>query len=427
MRQRNRPALLSAAIGIALASPLSGQDMPGHMNMPSDTAPLGIPAARLGSGTSWIPDATPMHAAHTRLGGWSLMLHGVAFPLLDAQGGPRGETELGVVNWGMLMASRSLGGGLLRLRAMLSLEPLTLGKAGYPLLLQSGETVNGMPLYDRQHPHDLFMEFSALYERAVGRNLGISVFAAPVGEPAAGPVAFPHRPSAEADPLAPLAHHWQDATHITFGVLTAGVFSRTLKLEGSLFNGREPDEDRYDFDYAGRSLDSWSVRLSANPSPSWSLSASWARLESPEALEPDESVDRLGAAVLYVSPAGRGPMSAAFIYGGNRHEGEGGFEHSVTAEATVEVFRNHTAFSRLEWVQKSTGDLALPGPEGLHDIGAITAGWLATLSRSRGLEVSLGGRGSVSLVPEALRDAYGSRTPVGGALYLRLRPAGARP
>jgi hypothetical protein len=344
--------------------------------------------------------------------------------MLDAQGGARGKTEAGVVNWGMLMASRPLGGGILRLRTMLSLEPLTLGGSGYPLLLQSGETLNDMPLHDRQHPHDLFMEFSALYERAVGRNLGVSVFAAPVGEPAAGPVAFPHRPSAEADPLAPLAHHWQDATHITFGVLTAGIFTLTMKLEGSLFNGREPDENRYDFDYAGRSLDSWSARLSANPSRHWSLSASWAHLASPEALEPDESVDRLGAAVLYVSPAGRLPVSAALIYGGNRHEGEEGFAHSLTAEAAMQVSTRHTAFSRIEWVQKSTGDLALPGPEALHDIGAVTAGWLVVLARRGSLEISLGGRGSVSLVPEELREAYGSRTPAGGALYLRLRPAG---
>src|SRR3989449_3442860 len=100
------------------------------------------------------------------------------------------------------------------------------------------------------------MELAALYERAVARNLAVSLYAAPVGEPAVGPAAFPHRPSAADDPLAPLAHHWQDGTHITFGVLTAGVFTPTPQPEASLFNRRAPDEDRPKFDYAARALDS---------------------------------------------------------------------------------------------------------------------------------------------------------------------------
>ncbi len=422
-----RPALRSAMIGLLLAAPLHAQGMPEHMAMAPDASPLGIPTARLGSGTSWLPDATPMHALHASAGAWSFMLHGAVFPMLDAQGSRRGDTEFGIVNWGMLMASRPAAGGVLRLRTMLSLEPLTLGRAGYPLLLQTGETVNGAPLHDRQHPHDLFMELSALYERALSPGVGISLFVAPVGEPSAGPVAFPHRPSAAADPLAPLAHHWQDATHISFGVLTAGVFTKSVKLEGSVFNGREPDEDRYNFDYAGRSLDSWSTRLAVNPARRWSLSVSWAHLKSPESLAPDESVDRLGAAILYVSPQGARPVSAALIYGGNQHEGEDGFEHSVTAEATVGISPGHQVFSRLEWIQKGTGELVLPGPDATHDIGAITAGYLATLGRARGLELGAGIRGSVGLLPEALHGAYGSRTPVGAAVYLRLRPAGGHP
>src|SRR5213593_4131529 len=171
-------------------------------------------------------------------------------------------------------------------------EPWTIGARGYPLLLQSGESYGGTPLHDRQHPHDLFMELAALYERPVGRDLGLSVYLAPVGEPAVGPVAFPHRPSAADDPLAPISHHWQDGTHITFGVVTAGVFTRDVKLEASWFNGREPDENRTDFDYAGRRLDSYSGRLTVNPGPRWSFSAWYAYLKSPEGLHPDESLHR---------------------------------------------------------------------------------------------------------------------------------------
>ena len=219
------------------------------------TGVLGIPMTRNGSGTSWLPDAAPMHAAHFTAGRWSLMVHGSLYAMYDRQLTQRGDAQVSSPNWGMLMAGRGLAGGFLQFRGMFSVEPFTVGGRGYPLLLQTGESYRGEPLHDRQHPHDLFMELAALYERPVASNLAVSLYLAPVGEPASGPVAFPHRPSAANDPLAPLGHHWQDATHISFGVLTAAIFSRTVKLEGSLFNGREPDEDRYDFDYAGRSLD----------------------------------------------------------------------------------------------------------------------------------------------------------------------------
>src|SRR6266850_1933961 len=211
----------SVAAALALvagaASPLRAQmDMQHPMEM--HEGPLGIPETRMGSGTSWLPDASPMHAAHHTLGRSTLMLHG--------KGGSRGSNQLGIVNWGMVAASRPLGGGQLQLRAMLSAEPWTIGSRGYPLLVQSGESYQGAPLHDRQHPHDLFMELAALYERPVAGNLGLSLYLAPVGEPAVGPVAFPHRPSAADDPLAPISHHWQDGTHITFGVVTVGVFTR---------------------------------------------------------------------------------------------------------------------------------------------------------------------------------------------------------
>src|SRR5881409_4167471 len=160
-------------------------------------------------------------------------------------------------------------------------------------------------LHDRQHPHDVFMELATLYERPVARNLGLSLYLAPVGEPAVGPVAFPHRPSAADDPLAPISHHWQDGTHITFGVVTAGIFTRSAKLEASWFNGREPNEIRTNFDYAGRRLDSYSARLTVNPDPRWSVSAWYGYLKSPEELHPDESLHRYGAAALTTQPFGR--------------------------------------------------------------------------------------------------------------------------
>lgn len=400
--------------------------MPGMRGMPA--RPLGIPMTRMGSGTSWLPDASGMRAWHFTAGRWMLMVHGDAFLQYDSQDGPRGDDQIGSINWAMLMAMRPLAGGTLHLHGMASAEPLTIENGGYPLLLQSGESFQGAPLHDRQHPHDLFMELSALYERAVSPRVGVMVYAAPVGEPAIGPVAYMHRPSALNDPFAPLAHHWTDATHITYGVVTAGVFTRSVKLEATLFNGREPDADRYDFDF--HPLDSYGFRLSANPSPRWALSASYGYLVQPEEFHPDEDQRRLSASVLHTSRLGQtGEWASALIYGANKHVprdglASGGWEHSLIGESNLQLDRANTVFGRIEYVRKSAEDLVLPGdPERAFDLGTLSLGYIREVAAISGATLGFGARGAVNLVPDALKEVYGSRTPVGFAFFVRVRPA----
>jgi hypothetical protein len=328
----------------------------------------------------------------------------------------------------MAAASRPLGGGQLELHGMLSAEPWTIGSRGYPLLLQSGETYEGQPLHDRQHPHDLFMEIAVLYERSVASNLGVSVYLAPVGEPAVGPVAFPHRPSAANDPLAPIGHHWQDGTHITFGVATVGLFTRIAKLEASIFNGREPDENRTGFDYSGRTLDSYSVRVIVNPGPHWSLSGWYGYLKSPEQLHPAESLHRYGAAVLTTRPLGTsGNWSSALIYGANAPMGTGRRESSVLLESTVDLDGRNAFFGRAEYVRKNAEELVIPSVAATtqYDVGAVALGYMRTAGTAAGLAAAVGVRGSLNFVPSTLVREYGSRTPLGIAIYLRVRPAGA--
>ena len=410
------------------AWPLRAQmDMQHSMKM--NEGPLGIPESRMGSGTSWLPDASPMHAAHSVLGRWALMLHGQGYLQYDWQGASRGSSQLGMVNWVMAVATRPLGAGQLQLRTMLSAEPWTIGGRGYPLLVQSGEAYRGAALHDRQHPHDLFMELAALYERRVARDVGLSVYLAPVGEPAVGPVAFPHRPSAADDPLAPISHHWQDGTHITFGVVTAGVFTRAMKVEGSWFNGREPDDHRTDFDYSGRRLDSYSGRVTVNPGPRWSLSAWYAYLRSPEVLHPDESLHRYGVAALTTQPFGpTGQWASALIWGANAPIGGGDVSNSVVLESHLDFEGKDAVFGRVEYVRKSAQELAIASvpPTVAYDVGAVALGYLRTIGTIAGLAAGVGARGSVNLVPSGLETQYGSRTPVGLAVYVRLRPAGAR-
>lgn len=408
-------------------SGMPGMSMGAHAQMSMMQGPLDIPMTRTGSGTSWVPDASPMHAHHFMAGGWELMLHYLAFGYYDRQNGAdpakRGDDQIGSINWAMLMATHPVGDGRLQFRGMLSAEPWTVGAKGYPLLLQSGESYRRQALHDRQHPHDLFMELAALYEQPVAQNLGLQLYLAPVGEPASGPVAYPHRPSAADDPFAPLGHHWQDATHVSFGVITAGLFSRRWKLEGSIFNGREPDENRTDFDF--RRLDSYAGRLTVNPSADWSLSASYAYLASPEELTPTDAEHRLSASVLNSRRLGaRGEWSSALVYGANKHSGDPRLSNSVLLETNFDIDGTNTLFGRLEYVNKSSEDLALEEalPGRRFDVGSAVLGYVREIGGLAATSLGVGGRVSLDLVPQSLRQIYGSRTPGGFAVFLRLRP-----
>jgi hypothetical protein len=383
---------------------------------------LGIPHTRLGSGTSWQPEAAPHYGWHFLRGGWSLMVHGVAYAEYDRQLGVRGDDQFGSINWGMLMAMHSLWGGMLHLHGMLSAEPATIGSAGYPLLLQTGESYRGQALHDRQHPHDLFMEVAAIYEHPVAQNLALSLYAAPVGEPAIGPVAFPHRSSAASDPLAPLGHHWQDATHISFGVLTLGLFSRTWKVEGSIFNGREPDEHRTNIEV--RKLDSYAARIFYNPNDSWSYSASAAYLASPEVLYPNESLHRYSASIMNTRLMGeRGEWSTSLIYGANAVVGVP-LANSALVESDFSIDGENTFFGRAELVQKSAQDLVVADQSDArrYDIGELTLGYSREIMRARGLTLGASILGTLSVVPGSLEGSYGTRYPKGYAIFLRLRP-----
>ena len=418
---------VTMVLGAIAALPLSGQTI--NMNTgDAMSGTLGVPETRAGSGTSWVPDASPMHAVHIMAGGrWTLMIHGVGFMEYDAQGGPRGSSQVGSINWLMLAATHPVGDGQLQLRSMFSAEPWTIGAKGYPLLVQSGESYQGVTLHDRQHPHDLFMELAASFEQPISRSLGVSLYLAPVGEPALGPVAFPHRPSAAADPLAPISHHWQDGTHVTFGVVTAGLFTHGVRLEASWFNGREPDENRTDFDYAGRRLDSYSGRITVNPGPAWSLSAWYGYLRSPEQLFPGVSLHRAGAAVLTSRPLGHvGNWSSALIYGANQALRGGRLAGSILLESTADLDGRNTVFGRIEYVEKSAEDLAISSvvPTTEYRVADVALGYVHHVGTIAGLGAGVGVRGSVNVLPEDLAGVYGSRTPLGVALYLQMRPEG---
>jgi hypothetical protein len=385
---------------------------------------------QMGSGTSWQPGSSPMYMIDKIAGKWLLMAHYNFLVGLNAQGGPRGITKFESANWFMPIAFRRVGRGTLQLRGMFSFEPFTFAPGGSPLLFQTGETYKGRPIIDRQHPHDLWMELSAQYTVALGeRGTWFTYFGYP-GEPALGPPAFMHRASASENPSAALSHHLQDSTHISFGVLTTGFTYRWFKLEGSIFNGREPDENRYNFE--AHPWNSRSARLSFEPNKNWSMQVSYGFLRGPEAIDPTTDIHRATASVQYNKPFHRGNWASAFIWGRNHTSNPTGEVHNLngyTAESTVNFLDKNYFYTRLELVDKDellrASDRALLGIKDAHPsfrIGAYTFGGVRDVWNSKHVSMAIGSDVTFYSKPAVLDQLYGNN-PVSWRLFLRLRPS----
>jgi hypothetical protein len=391
--------------------------MPGH-GMALAPAALGAGSMmREASGTSWQPDATPMQGIMGQAGDWSTMIHGYVLGVYDHQGGPRGGDKAFSESMLMVMGEHAEGPGRLTLRAMFSLDPL-MGKSGYPLLLQTGETANGVtPLIDRQHPHDLFMELAGVYSLPLGQASSVFLYAGYPGEPALGPPAFMHRVSGMDDPAAPITHHWLDSTHITFGVVTGGVVWRAWKLEGSVFNGREPDQYRWDFDPLR--LDSYSGRISFNPTANWSLQVSHGFIKRPEQLEPNVNQDRTTASASYDLPFSGGNWQTTAAWGRNRLESGPTLDAFLIESALT--WRRHTLFARAKSAQKN--ELFQP-PSPLAGevfrVAAASLGYIYDIPIAAHWAFGVGAMGSLYGLPPEVRPAYGGE-PTSAMAFVRVK------
>jgi hypothetical protein len=369
-----------------------------------------------GSGTSRLPGQEgAMHGLHIMPGGdWMVMLHGYASIQYTDHSGPRGDDKFYATSMAMLTGEKETGWGRIQLKSMFSLEPL-MSNRGYPNLFATGETAGGTPLVDRQHPHDLFMELAGRVDVNLASNARLFLYGGPVGEPALGPSAFMHRGSASYNPEPPITHHWFDSTHITYGVATAGIATRTLQFDASLFTGREPDERRWNIEKPR--MDSWSVRATWNPSPSWAMQVSHGRLKEPEAQHPGENEHRTTASVHYANGSGLSAMAA--FSAKNRDPGR-----TLTAwlaEANWDISEHHTLFGRVENVRND--ELFTDHLDPLHDVpfrvSKFQAGYAYRMPLTGPLNLALGGSVSAYTKPVALDAAYGKH-PMGYTLFAKL-------
>jgi hypothetical protein len=380
------------------------------------TGALGAyPMQRESSGTSWQPDSSEHMGLMNMSADWTLMAHGVVNLVYDHQSGPRGGDEGFASGMLMGMARRPLGEGTLQLKAMVSPDPL-MGPSGYPLLLASGETANGRTrLIDRQHPHDLFMELSASLSEDIGTKASAFIYAGLPGEPAFGPPAFMHRESIMDSPEAPITHHWLDSTHISFGVVTAGLVVDRFKIEASRFNGREPDQHRWNIETAP--LDSTSLRLSWNPTPALALQASWARLIDPEQLEPGVDQTRWSASALWARDVAPSWHAAATLAWGRKSSG-GHNDDGIAVEGSLR-HSGWIVFGRGEWTDNRELVERLDAPS--YRVGKISLGSVRDFPVGGHLAIGAGGLFSLNFVPDELSRVYGGHNPMGAMGFVRLK------
>ncbi len=394
---------------------MNGMTMKGMSMDESGGSPSSAP--HLGSGTGWEPSSVPDHEWMLMRGGWALMAHGVIFTDYNQQGGPRGEGKAESVNWAMLMQQHRLGSGTILFRQMLSAESLTSPHPGFPELFQTGETYHGEPLVDHQHPHNVFSELSLLYTVPLSEKVSWELYGGPAAEPALGPVTYLHRASAAELPMAPLSHHLQDSTHTSFGVVTTGFTIAWLKLEGSAFNGREPNEERWSIQPAA--LDSWSGRASIAPARDWTAQYSVGRLGNPEALEPG-SQWRQTASVEFNHHLAAGSWATSLVWGHVHKIDSGTNLDGYLLESTLNFLRRDYAFTRLELVDKDElFPQAVVHPA--YRIGAYSFGGVRDLVHNRAWQFGVGTDVTIYSKPGALDAAYGNY-PVSFEIFLRMRP-----
>jgi hypothetical protein len=328
----------------------------------------------------------------------------------------------------MPMAQRKVGPGQLTVQGMFSLEPATVTGERYPMLFEQGETAYGLPIVDGQHPHNLVMGLGAYYDVRLGEKALLSFYAAPVGDPAIGPTAYPHRASAAENPVATLGHHQEDSTHVAYDVATVGLTYGIARVEASGFHGREPEEHRWEMQQGA--IDSWSTRLTVQPGGDWSGQYSYARIHSPEQLFPAEDQERMTASAMYNRPLAHGNWASTALWGRTRDLASSSKENSYLLESTLRFARSNYVWTRIENVGRSNellyGERPLPANFAempLTHVQAYTFGYDRDVKLLAHVESAIGAQVTVYGVGRPLQPIYGS-DPIGVNVFVRLRVKG---
>ncbi len=440
---RTTAVVIASILGVIFSSALAQEHE--HHEHPTNSSSMMMKSAfgsysmsRDSSGTSWQPDGSSMEGPHWMGEQWTTMLHGSLTGVFDHQSGPRGDDAFFGNNMMGVMTWRNMGWGSIGVRSMISLEPLMIQDPGYPLLLQVGETVDGKThLIDRQHPHDLFMELALHASFNISDKSSIFAYVGYPGEPAIGPPAFPHRASGMEIPEAAISHHWQDSTHVTFGVGTLGFIWNNLKCESSIFTGREPDQSRWNFDKP--KFDSYSFRLSWNLKNTWAFQGSYGKLTSPEQVAPDFDSQRITVSAMNLQTLGRATVATTGVWGRKINEFPGHTLDSFLLESSLYTPKRHVFMLRFERVEEDellteTSSNAPPPTSGgaigpisgsgyvlgpVVPVHKLTLGYEFNLFTWEHMRWAIGGTGSLMFLDDSLHNAYGDH-PTAFMLFTRV-------
>jgi hypothetical protein len=127
-----------------------------------------------------------------------------------------------------------------------------------------------------------------------------------------------------------------------------------------------------------------------------------------------------------------GQWATTLLYGANKSSLHSSFSSSALVESEAILDRSNTVFGRAEFVQKSAEDLVVDvppfgfAPDREFDVGQISLGYIRELAAFRGATLGLGAMGTINITPSSLGAAYGSRPPLGGVVFLRVRPVFSR-
>ena len=378
----------------------------------------------LGLLLAWATPAQAQHEHHTPPAGpgWNWRIDAQAFVNYNIQ--ERKFRDFHVLesqNWFMTTGAKEAGRGRFSLHGMISFEPWTMKDIGSSQVFQTGETFQGAALVDYQHPHDFVMEAAARFEWPLTTGWRLHFYGGPVGSPAIGPPVFMHRPSSEANPTAPLAHHYLDSTHVTHGVVTVGVTRGQFTAEGSAFHGREPDEDRVAIEFGP--IDSYSARIRWRKGP-WDAQVSAAHLKYPDPTELSDH-DLITASLAFTGELFDRPLAMMGAYGYIKEPGTGRNMPAGLIEGTWQQSPRDLFYTRGELMVKDVltrGGFHPPGfthPHILSTIGALTLGYERRISNTRAGHFGVGGDATVYYRDVNLYDGYGD--PFSAHIFLRYK------
>ncbi len=373
-------------------------------------------AGRESSGTSWQPASSLTPRIMSSSGKWNFLFDGSLFLRYTNQSGLRGGSQSDAPNWFSGTAERMLGvNSQIMFRTVVSLERLTEGSAGYPLLLQSGESGG---ITDRQSPRDLFTELSGAISTKISGNLSGYIYAGYPGEPALGPPDYMFRESSLYIPETPIGYNFQDAPNVSYGVVTLGLAYNNFKVEGSVFNGSEPDQNKYNFDKI--KFNSYSGRVFYNPTHDLSLQFSAGRLTDPEGN--GLNVNRTTASILYTKRLGGITQWSSSLIWGEKQDSFAGRQESFLFESSLSL-PQFAVYGRVEFAQKPERDLGIAANAAQKEtVGLFTLGVNKKLFSLAGLNFRIGAEGTLYGLPQTVRHYYGNNL-ISYGLYILINPS----